>query len=208
MLLEERKLRTSKIILIASAAFATGCGGGDDSKTDPPVIYGNLTLSDSTTAADNTTLQMTNVAACSRNADTGRVDVTLSQGQGRPSLALAIKDYSSDPKTYQCKQAADNATSDTSVGGKFETCMVAVTVPSSASATTLNGYSMYRESTNTRRFAYNGSCSITVTTATPSIAGSFVCSNMVQTTLEGAPRNPIDPAVVAKATGDFKCNFQ
>lgn len=201
----------NRIYIAASVVALTlvaACGSKKSEDSEPVTISGNLTVSGSKTVTDNATVQMTNIVTCSRNADTGRVDVTLSQGSDRPSFSLAIKDYSADPKTYSCTQAADNATSETDVGGKFETCLVAAKVLSASDKTTLNGYSMYRETVATRKFSYTGACSISVTTASPAIVGSFSCTNMIQTTLESAVRNPIVEAITANAAGDFNCTFR
>ncbi len=183
------------------------CGGKDDDKDEPTVVYGTMTLSDSKGGNDNATVQLTAVAACTRNADTGRVDVILSQGSGKPSLSLAIKDYSSVAKSYNCKQAADNALSDTEVGGKFESCMVSASVLASPTIATLNSYSMYRETIAVKKFTHAGTCSIEVTTASPSIAGTVSCTGMVQTMLEGVVRNPVENTVTASVQSDFKCNY-
>lgn len=202
------KYRTYMAVSVVALTFVAACGSKKSEDSEPVTISGNLTVSESKTVTDNATLQMTSIATCTRNADTGRVDVTLSQGSDRPSLSLSIKNYSSDPKSYSCTQAADNATSDTDVGGKFETCMVAVKVLSASGKTTLNGYSMYRESVATKKFSYTGACTVSVTTASPAIAGSFSCTNMIQTTLESVARNPVEGSVTANAVGDFNCTFR
>jgi len=192
-------------LVIGSVA---SCGDKKKDEDDPVTVYGNMTLSDSKGGNDNATVQLTSLTACTRNADTGRVDVNLTQGAGKPAMTFAIKDYSSSPKTYICKQAADNATSDTEVGGKFESCMASAYVMSSATTTTLNGYQMHRDSASTKKFTYAGNCSVTVTTASPAIVGTVSCTGMVQTMLESAARNPIDGAITATLQGDFNCTFQ
>ncbi len=195
-------------MILTSFAFAMiSCGNKDEDKDEPIVVYGTMTLSESKGGDDNATVQLTAATTCTRNADTGRVDVTLSQGSGKPSLSLAIKDYSSVPKSYTCKQAADNATSDTDVGGKFESCMVSASVLSGPTLTTLNGYSIYRETIAVKKFTYPGACSIDVTTASPSIAGTVSCTGMVQTLREGTARNPVENTITATVQSDFKCNF-
>ena len=204
-------MRINKLYICSFAPLLSlaliSCGGKDDDDEEPTVVYGTMTLSDSKGGNDNATVQLTAATTCTRNADTGRVDVTLSQGSGKPSLSLAIKDYSSVAKTYTCKQAADNATSDTDVGGKFESCMVSASVLAGPALTTLNSYSMYRETIAVKKFTHAGACSITVNTASPSIAGTVSCTGMVQTLLEGAARNPVDNTITANMQSDFKCNF-
>jgi hypothetical protein len=193
-------------ILVVGTVVAS-CGSKESSDT-PVVVYGNATLSESKGGSDNATIQFTGLTTCSRNADTGRVDVTLTNGTGKPAFAIAIKDYSSTAKTYTCKQAADNATSDTDIGGKFESCMASISVLSTSSATTLNGYSMYRDSTTTKKFTYPGTCTVNVTAASPSIVATVSCTGMVQTLLEGAARNPIDASITATLAGDINCAFR
>jgi len=202
------KLKHSYFIAIPVVLVVLSCGS-DDKKEDPPtVVYGTMVLSDSKGGDDNATVKLTSANTCKRNADTGRVDVKISAGTGKPSLTLAIKDYSSEAKTYTCKQAADNATSDTEVGGKFETCSVEASVLTSAETKTLNTYSMYRETTAIKAFPYTGACTINVTTASPSIEGTVTCTGLVQTTLEGAIRNPVEEKVTASVQSDFECRFK
>jgi hypothetical protein len=86
--------------------------------------------------------------------------------------------------------------------------MVAITVPFTPSATTLNGYAMHRDATTVKPFNYSGACSIQITEASPATKGTITCNDMVQTQLEGAARNPIDTAVTADVTADFNCTFQ
>ena len=193
--------------LVLLAALFSACGDTKDKETPALVVSGSLTLSDSKTT-DAATFSLTTIEKCSRNADSGRVDVVLSQGVGKPSLSFAIKDYSSTPKTYTCKQSTDNKDSLTDVGGKFESCMVDVKVLSSATASTLNGYSMYREVATTKPFSFTDSCSIALTAATPNISGTLTCTNLIQTALEGAARNPIDASVTADLKADFNCTFR
>jgi hypothetical protein len=197
----------STLTLLALYPLLTSCGSKDESDPPPVVVYGKTEIT-SVSGKDNASLELTSLTQCARNADTGRVDISVSQGPGKPGLTLAIKDYSSSAKTYTCTQAADNQGSETSVGGKFESCMVGVSVLSAATATTLNGYSMYRETTTTKPFAYTGVCTIQVTDASPSIKATVSCTKMIQTQLEGAPRNPIDANVTADLTADINCTFQ
>jgi len=198
----------SKISMISFVTFfLISCGSKDSSKDEPVVVYGTMTLSNSVDGNDNATAALTGVSVCTRNADTGRVDVTITQGSGKPSLTLAIKDYSSVAKTYSCVQAADNAASASDVGGKFESCMIAASVLASPNLTTINTYNMYRETTAVQPFTHTGSCSIDVTTATPSIAGTVSCTGMVQTVYQGVARHPLNSEMTADVESDFRCNF-
>lgn len=203
-------LDRSLILMVLLSPILSSCGSKDKSDSNPAVVYGKITVK-SVSGTDSGSFELNSLTQCQRNVDTGRVDIVMSQGAGKPGLTLAIKDYSASAKTYTCVQALDNQSSTTSVGGKFESCMVGVTVPStptSTTAATLNGYSMYRESTAVKPFNYSGSCSIQVTEASPSIKATVSCASMVQTLLEGATRNPIDVSVTADLTGEFNCTFQ
>ena len=193
--------------LLVTAFLITACGDEKKKEDTPVTVYGNLTLSESKSGADNATVKLTSVTACTHNVDTGRVDMTISQGAGSPALSIAIKDFASSPKAYVCTQAADNGTSDTDVGGKFVTCMASVSVLSSATGTTLNKYNMYRETVATKKFTYGGACSINITSASVKLTGTVSCATMVQTDLEGAARNPIDGAITANLQGDFTCDI-
>ncbi len=187
---------------------ASACSSDSKDSDDAPAVQATVIVSDSKSGGDNGTVALTSVDKCTRDANSGRADIVLSLGANAPSLTLAIKDYSSDPKTYECKQGSDNKTSATDVGIKFETCMAEVKVKASATATTLNGYSMYRETVGVKPFSYAGTCTIAVTAATPTITGKVTCTDLVQTTLEGAVRNPIDTAVTADLAADFSCTFR
>jgi hypothetical protein len=162
-----------------------------------------------TTQGDDAgTFELTALTSCRRNADSGRVDVSLSQGAGKAGISFAIKDYQSSAKPYSCVQSSDNQNSATDLGGKFDSCMVAIAVPSTPSATTLNGYAMHRDAITVKPFNYSGECSIQVTEASPATKGTILCKSLVQTQLEGAARNPIDAAVTADVTAEFNCTFQ
>lgn len=189
------------------APVLTSCGSKSDSKSEPIVVYGKMTVG-TTKGDDAGTFELNALTSCKRNADTGRVDVSMSQRAGRAGLSFAIKDYSSSAKPYTCIQSLDNQSSPTDLGGKFDSCMVAITVPSTPSATTLNGYSMHRDAITVKPFNYSGACSIQITSASPATKGTIVCNDMVQTQLEGAARNPIDTAVTADVTAEFDCTFQ
>ncbi len=197
-----------KISFLALVLGIASCGSKNDSPAASTTIYGNSTLSESKGGTDNATVQYTGLTACSRNADTGRVDVTLTNGTGLPSLSIAIKDYSSTAKTYTCKQASDNSTSETDIGGKFDSCMTSISALTTSTAKTLNAYSMYRETTATKKFTYAGTCTINVTAATPSIVATVACTGMVQTLLESAVRNPVDSAITATLAADINCAFR
>ncbi len=174
----------------------------------PVVVYGSVALAGSSTAGSGK-VDLTSVVTCTRNADTGRVDVTLSAGgDNSPTLSLAIKNYSTSTSTYTCTQATDNTgESAPDIGGKFASCMVAASLPSAPSAATLDAYAMYRDDPATKKFKYSGTCAIQVTSATAPFKGTVNCGKMIQTVLEGAPRNPIDEKATGDVVADFSCTF-
>jgi hypothetical protein len=196
------RLLTSTVI----SASMISCGQEAEDKP-APVTYGTLTVTGSTTQTDNGSWELTTLTKCSRNADTGRVDATVGLGTGQ-TLTIAIKNYSSTAKKYTCVQAADNKESTSDVGGKFDDCMVDAKALSATGATTVNGYSMHRDSVSTKPFSYTGACSIDVTQASPSIKATISCLDMVQSVLESAARNPINAEVNADVAATLDCPFQ
>ena len=140
-----------------------------------------------------------------------------------PSLSIAIKDYSSTAKTYTCKQASDNSTSETDIGGKFDSCMTSISALTTSTAKTLNAYSMYRDTTATKKFTYAGTCTINVTAAYLPIdlnvkffkrsrVAIILAANFTQTLELSAPKIPgiACSQIVAWFCGfvDFKYKFQ
>jgi len=203
---EVNAVKQTQLLNMLTVVVVTACGS--DSKEELSTTeYGTLTVSDSTTSNDNGSFSLTTLTKCSRNADTGRVDVTIGLSTGQ-SLSIAIKNYSSSPKKYSCVQASDNKESTSDVGGKFDDCMVEARTLSASGATTVNGYSMHRDAATTKPFSYTGECSIDVTAASPSIQATIACSSMIQTVLESAPRNPINADVKANVAGTIDCRFQ
>ena len=202
-------MRMMKTGCLLAVLAAVGACGKSDSKDDTPatVVYGTLTTANSKTTTDNGTYQLTTADVCTRDVANGIVNVSLSQGSGKPSLTLKIKNFSATPKKYTCTQAADNITQG-STGSLFDTCMVDAKVLSAAAATNLNGYSIYRDTATSLGFTYSGACTIDVTTAPPEAKGTVTCGSMIQTTLNGAARNPIDPAMTADISATFDCTMK
>jgi hypothetical protein len=201
-----------KVLLFVFIALATGsvygCGSdsGDDSKDDAPKpIYATMVVSEASSASENAKYALETKVGCTWNTDTGRLDAELSQGEGRPALKFAVKNFQSSATTYTCKQASNNKTSATDVGGKFDTCAVSFTTPSALGVVALNSYAMHRETTQTKPFTYAGACTIQVTGVSPNLVAKIGCKDLVQVGLEGAPRNPIDAKTVATVTADVNC---
>jgi len=190
---------------ILALAVCTGCGLETGTEDPPePVVYGSLEL---TAAGGVATYDLTSVDLCERDVDSGLAKITLSAGLAR--LEMKIKGFASSARTYECAQAADNATELGSVGGKFDGCMVSVQAPSAPDAATADGYDMHRAEPDTKLFTYEGgTCQIDVTSGPSALAGSVTCPKLIQTSLEGAPRNPIDPSVTADLrVASFRCDM-
>jgi len=191
----------SVVTLLSSV---TGCSSDDKPDTPPSPVVGTMIVTGASTASENASYEMRTRVACTRNADTGRLDIEIAQ-EGVASLTLAIKDFQSTAKTYTCKQAADNKTSISDVGGKFDSCAVVFRTPFAAGSKGLNTYSTYRASTDVKPFSYVGACSIEATAAAPNFVAKVNCKSAVQTGLDGAARNPIDAKVTASITADVNC---
>ena len=191
--------------LAAVLAVCGGCGL-DTAADDPPelVVYGTLEL----TAADVAeSYDLTSVERCDRDVDSGLATITLSGELAR--LEMKIKGFASSPRAYDCAQAVDNSTEVGSVGGKFDGCMVSAQAPSAADASTTDRYDMHRAEASTKLFTYAGeACQIDVTSGPPAWAGAVTCPKLIQTALEGAPRNPIDASVTADVrVASFQCDM-
>ena len=198
----------SLVITALSLALSSGCGSKDEKKADPPVItYATLKVENSTSTTDNGSVALTRVDACAKNADSGLLTMTLGAAD-QSSLSIKVRDFKASAPTYSCKQAANNQTDENSVGDKYETCSVYATILAAKGSTKINGYSMYRETTATKPFAYSGTCSIAFTDFTPTVKGTVTCTKMVQTLLESAARNPIQATTTADVTATaFSCTL-
>jgi hypothetical protein len=69
------------------APALTSCGSKSESKPQPVIVYGKMTV-ETTTGTDAGTFELTALTSCKRNADTGRVDVSISQGVDSEVLHL------------------------------------------------------------------------------------------------------------------------
>ncbi len=203
-----RHLLRPALVLAIIAPLLVSCGEKKEDEDEPaPVVYATMTIADSKATTDNGTSQLTTLDSCKRDVASGLVTVKMSMGAGKASLSFSIKNYSSTPKAYTCTQAVDNQVKP-ELGTLYETCMVDVKVPASATDTALNGYSMYRETVTTEGFIYAGACAIDVTAATPAIQGTIACTDLIQTTRNGTPPNPLVATVTADVTGSFNCTFK
>ena len=143
-------------------------------------------------------------AACVSDPDSGLFTAEFTGPDGS-ALSMKIKGWTTSSDSYTCSQASDNTSGE--VGNKFDTCSVEVSIPDPGSS--VNTYAMHRGTTDVKDFEYTGSCTITTTYMEPQVQGSIDCDGLVQTQLQGAPRNPIDNSVTAAITtgSSFSCDL-
>jgi hypothetical protein len=200
------KLWMNSFSALIGFAMLLGCGSTDEAALST-TTYSTVTVANSTESDENGELKLTKVESCTVDADTGRADFIWSNGTQK-KLTLAVKAFASTNKAYTCTQAADNSSALDSVGLKFDSCMVDLALPSVAQSGVNNIYGMHRANTSVKLFSYSDSCSITITSATGEIAGTLNCTGMIQTHLDGAPRNPVDESATMDLSGDFMCPKQ
>ena len=190
---------TSKITFISSILVLIGSFG---CRQEPGAVFGTLMVKDAETSEDKTQ-ELTVVNTCKRDADNGVLSINLSSENQEAALELKVTGFKSSPQTYTCTQAVDNKTAG-SLGGKFDTCYVAVKIPGNEKNMVSNGYSMYRdEAEKLQSFTYSGTCQIEVADVAANIKGLVTCNKMIQTYLNGSARNPVD----SKSTADVKAVF-
>jgi len=143
-------------------------------------------------------------ASCSNDADTGFFQGTFS-GDNNEALTIKIKGFSTSESSYTCTQASDNT--EGSIGNKYDGCSIALVLPDPETAT--NTYRMHRDEESAKAFTYAGTCTISTTYTDPLVEGSIACDGLIQTALQGAARNPIDPEVTASilSGSTFECEI-
>ena len=169
---------------------------------DPATEYATLEV-DTTTEGEGGSVVMTE-ASCTNDADTGFFSGTFT-GDNEAMLTIKIKGFSTSAGTYTCTQASDNT--EGGIGNKFDSCTVELVIPDPELSS--NAYAMHRETEDTKAFTYAGDCTLSTTYEEPRVSASIDCSGLVQTVLQGAPRNPIDPNVTAHITNGstFFCDL-
>lgn len=205
------------ILVVAATMTFAGCGSAedpadDDGKSGPgsdqptPVGEGTMSfaISNAAYSTDDGAYESSVLQTCRKDLTTGLLTVTL--GDATNSMDVRIKDFRTAPATYSCAQAANNATAQDSIGDRYQSCMVE-TRATSADAEGASGYSMHRTSAGVPLFSYAGTCTVAITEIGERVRGDVNCSGMVQTTLEGATRNPVDTAVSADVAGSFVCDL-
>lgn len=186
------------LLLTMPVLVGVGCGGsGDDDEEAPAAVVNYAVLSvDSVNDAQDQTLNLTTVPTCSANSVSGLMTGSWQSDSGR--LDVSIKGFSTQDATFTCSQASDNTSGD--IGNRFDGCSVALNISSAIGSATQDTFAMHRASVDDRDFSYQGTCTIQSTYAEPRLNLTIECGGLVQTFLEGARRNPIDPAVTASLT--------
>ena len=182
-------IRYSTTTLLTSVLIL-GCGIIDKKDAPPPVEY--VKLSVITPESDEALPVVITQASCTSDADTGFFSGRFTGSDGA-LLVVKVKGFSTSAASYECTQASDNV--DNGVGNKFDGCTVALALPDAE--TSVNTYAMHREVETTKAFTYGGNCSLTMSYEEPRVTGSIDCTGLVQTGLQGSPRNPIDESVTA-----------
>ena len=143
-------------------------------------------------------------AACTNDPDSGLFTASFTGPDGS-ALSVKIKGWSTNSDSYNCAQASDNTEGE--VGNKFDVCSVELSIPDASSG--VNTYAMHRSAADVKGFEYTGVCTITTNYEEPRVQGLIDCSDLVQTDLQGAPRNPIDSSVTAniKSGSTFFCDL-
>lgn len=203
-------MRQGTVWLCFGLMALSACGddkGGD--KEAAKVVYATVKTVNAPKTDDvgDTTIEFTHVDQCSSDADSGFFQATFSAGNNKPTLAIRIKGFGTNAKTYNCSQANDNKSG--AVGGKYNECAVEIQTLYSSSSSNLNKYTMYRDSESMKALDYTGSCEISTTYDKPRVKGTINCAKLVQTRLDGADRNPIDSSVTIDiaAESKFECDL-
>lgn len=199
-----------RLLSVALVLFAVGGLFGCSDSEESSNVYGTLTLSNSTSLDNLSSIDLKNKVSCRRDANFGYLAMDLKNSVGNARLVVQIKGFESSAREYICKQATDNVTKGT-VGGKFDVCSVYAEVPTSGDSTVSNGYSMFRDESVKSLdnvFTYAGDCKVTIVQVTPTAKGSVSCTKMVQTKYGGSTRNPIIVTETADVTASFDCALE
>ena len=191
------------LFLVALALTSCGELKTEEEEVDQDATeYVKLNIQGSDSAIDGQHA-LTRVDECSLDADSGLLKTAFSAST-KDQLEISIKGFSTEASSsYSCTQAPDNQSGD--LGSKYNGCGVKLILENASGNT--DSYSSYRDSSDVKDFTYASDCTINVTYADNALSGSVSCANLVQTHLDGAPRNPIDTSVVATlASGStFQC---
>ncbi|MES2745063.1 MAG: hypothetical protein V4655_06535 [Bdellovibrionota bacterium] len=193
-MINSRRL-SSCSFLVMSLAFSlvsVSCGGSDDDDDKAPVVkYGDLKTS--LLASTDVQSAILTTAACTRDNSSLLFSGAFT-GPGGEKLDIKIRNFSTSIiRPYTCTQTADNVDGD--LGEGYGECGIEFTIPNGNLAPST--YSTYRTAVSQYPFTYSGTCTVTPTYTTPKVTLTITCSNLIQTKLNGNPRNPISEADTA-----------
>ena len=178
------------LTICATVILSTGCGLVEQESDAPVIKYAKLSVT-APESAEPVEVELTQ-GTCTNDVDTGFFSGSFSAPDGT-ALTLKIKGFSTSGASYACSQATNNT--EGAVGNKFDGCTVELALPDAE--TSVNTYAMHRDVEGTKAFTYAGDCALTISYEDPRVLGTVECSGLVQTELQGSPRNPIDESVTA-----------
>lgn len=178
------------LCICTTALLSTGCGILDKEADAPVIKHAKLSVSASE-GSEPVDFELTQ-ATCTSDVDTGFFSGSFTGSDGA-ALTIKIKGFSTSGASYACSQASDNA--EDGVGNKYDGCTVELSIPDVE--TSVNTYAMHRDVESTKAFTYAEDCALTITYEEPRVLGTVNCAGLVQTQLQGSPRNPIDESVTA-----------
>ncbi len=75
--------------LVPLLSFVASCSSDDKTETPPQPVVGTMVVTGASAASENTSYEMRSRVACTRNADTGRLDIEAPR-EATPSWATSI----------------------------------------------------------------------------------------------------------------------
>lgn len=199
------------ILVLLACSYSCGEKVGDVATSN----YGTLTLSEVVDGNESVEIKLDKKHSCEKDVDTGLLTIGLSNTSNTnkaksttPQVSLKVKNFSSTASTYSCLQTANNTSSATDLGDKYQTCAIEISTPSLVDEKVFNKYAMHRASTDIKPFTYSGSCVVEVSEGSPTIKAKVNCTKLVQVALDGSARNPIDASVTATLTGSIECTLK
>lgn len=186
-------MKANQLSIPFAAVFflcTAGCEPVETEDEVAPTEYVTLNVSASSEGEGGTVIMTT--AECVSDPNTGFFEGVFTGADGT-SMVIKMKGFTTTPGSYTCSQAADNSTGE--VGNKFDGCAITLSIPDPS--TSVNTYAMHRDVASAKDFTYAGDCAITTTYEEPTVSATILCTGLVQTDLQGAPRNPINPEVTA-----------
>ena len=190
-------------------AFSSSCGDVDSNSS--PTEYASINTTQESSSEKSSIIgkiSLTSNKMCNHNSDSGLFQLTLS-GTNSEQLDIKIKGFTKSNKKYTCTQASDNKNS--SLGDKFESCMVELSLQSQNQQNTLNTYAMHRASEDIAALDYNSECSVDISydSVLNKVSGTLKCLALQQTKYNGQNRNPLNSNVTIDITqgSTFFCDL-